>query len=443
MAILGVIIHDLIALVTGGVIRYLPLKDKWRLSLRGLVLVYSLFFIGQSLLLYVLKEYFTASYLGGQFFQTFTGLLSMIMPFFLIKRSFFQNLFLLAVVSNYHLIVLGTANYAELNWGGAIAASYPYLVSNLTKLALSAVLLPLLIHMLKALFSYWPKEQAVIWKLIWLIPALFACLCIFIGSIFRGTESFTGIPFLLGRVVIAVSCTLTCYFLAWAFRKDSAHAIAVEQSRLEKQQLALQKEQYEKIVQDIEHMREIRHNMHNQLVVLKNYVAAEDYGNANAFLDNLFANMPASMGNRWCKHYAANAVAGYYLSQAEKEGIALDVKLNIPETLGSIEEMDICILLGNLLENALEACRRIDGKRFIKVKGRLQGQYLSVMVQNSFDGIWTEKDGKYLSRKRTESEPARNGIGISSMRAVCHKYDGMLRLEAENSVFKVSALMQL
>jgi hypothetical protein len=64
---------------------------------------------------------------------------------------------------------------------------------------------------------------------------------------------------------------------------------------------------------------------------------------------------------------------------------------------------------------------------------------LSIVVENSFDGAWSEKDGVYLSRKRSGGE----GTGLSSVRAICAGYEGMVKIDISSNTWKSSALVDL
>ena len=115
----------------------------------------------------------------------------------------------------------------------------------------------------------------------------------------------------------------------------------------------------------------------------------------------------------------------------------------MPEKAGSVPDMDLCVIMGNMLENALEACRRMEGEeQFIKVRAIVDGIFLTIVVENSFDGNWQEEGGAYLSRKEA-SNIRGGGVGLSSVRAVCEKHGGMMRIEINGKTWKSSALVNM
>lgn len=109
----------------------------------------------------------------------------------------------------------------------------------------------------------------------------------------------------------------------------------------------------------------------------------------------------------------------------------------MPQGAG-IAGTDLCIVFGNCLENAIEACERMSsGKKFIRIKSEFRGAMLIILVDNSFEGA-VRRDGEtFLSSKRSGS-----GIGVTSVQAVAKKYNGMAKFEPDKTVFHVSVMLQ-
>ena len=141
-ALIGPLLNMLLFLLIGQSIRYYPLKDRWRLSLSGLIWFYALIFTVQCAAFVLLRNTFAADYLGFQLYRALTGLIVMLVPFLLIKGSFFENLFLISLFANYTVAVFGLGNYVELTYGRAFALGYPYVLSTAVVTVLSLPLLP-------------------------------------------------------------------------------------------------------------------------------------------------------------------------------------------------------------------------------------------------------------------------------------------------------------
>lgn len=105
-----------------------------------------------------------------------------------------------------------------------------------------------------------------------------------------------------------------------------------------------------------------------------------------------------------------------YAKLAKEQDIAFEYFGSIQEC--TMQSMDLCVLLGNALDNALAGCMTISQGRRIKVVMQSEERMVSIVVHNTFDGQVCQADEVILSRKR-DNEP---GIGTGSMRAVCDKY---------------------
>ena len=111
--------------------------------------------------------------------------------------------------------------------------------------------------------------------------------------------------------------------------------------------------------------------------------------------------------------------------------------LKIPKKI-EISDTDICIVFGNCLENAIEACRRSkDGKKFVNIKSEPRGNMLIFVIDNSFDVIANMEGDTFLLSNRNGQ-----GMSISSVKAVVNRYDGTSRFEALADIFRVSVMLQ-
>jgi sensor histidine kinase regulating citrate/malate metabolism len=221
---------------------------------------------------------------------------------------------------------------------------------------------------------------------------------------------------------------------------------AAEKKRLEDQikftnrQLAIQQEQYSGITESVDLARKARHDLRHQLSVIQGYNMADERELQRKYIDELIANIPTAYEKTICENFAVNAVAAYYIAMAESEGIEVDVQLRIPEDTGSVPALDLCVIVGNFIENALDACRRItDDGKYIRIRSRIDEDTISIVVTNSFDGVWNEKNGVYLSRK--DARYKREGVGLSSVKAICEKHRGLVRIDAGKDSWKSSALI--
>ena len=115
------------------------------------------------------------------------------------------------------------------------------------------------------------------------------------------------------------------------------------------------------------------------------------------------------------------------------------VKLDIPEDL-PFDEADLCIILGNALDNALEACVRSDlDETWIRVIMRYDNGNLLILIENSFDDILAEaEEGKFRTSKKNKEF---HGIGMQSIQRTAEKYHGFWDFSWDNKVFDMRIIL--
>lgn len=116
------------------------------------------------------------------------------------------------------------------------------------------------------------------------------------------------------------------------------------------------------------------------------------------------------------------------LGIAKSSGIKASCSLRLPYPC-SIPDMDFCILLSNALDNAVQACRRLNpaAEKYICISGRLQGDFILLEIKNSMEG----------------SSPIRTGTGLKNIRTVAEKYHGAVSIKTQNGEFSLSILLIL
>ena len=208
---------------------------------------------------------------------------------------------------------------------------------------------------------------------------------------------------------------------------------------LTQSQLEFQREQFGQIKESVESVRFMRHDMKHHFAVLGEYAQAGNISGIRGYMEGLDYGLIASRGKIHCENNAVNAILTHYLSQAENDGAELKVKLTVPAETGQVRDSDLCVIIGNLLDNAVAACRDVPpGDRFIRLFSYVDGNTLTFTMENSFDGKAGEEDGVFYSRKR-----GGEGFGLSSVKAVAARYGGAARFEAKNAVFLSSVYVVL
>jgi signal transduction histidine kinase len=300
------------------------------------------------------------------------------------------------------------------------------------------------------MLSYWfiPRLKRIDsrhMKGLWFIPVVFFFISYSytINQINEGM-TFDATVYMIAFTIIVIS-SLAIYVLLLRILEGTAKNTRLEADILSiNRQLDIQREQYTRMYENDVYNKAMRHDMRHHLAVLDRLAEEENAGSVKEYVVGLTGKLNYVKDREYCKNRAVNAVVSNYLGMAESEGITVEVRLAIPEETGLVPSMDLCVVLGNLLENAAEACRHVEnGEKFIRVHARRDGDALLIIAANSFDGTRFEGSGVYYSRKTGNEDTPRMGVGLSSIKAICEKHRGMVEHEINGNTWTASVLIRI
>ena len=210
------------------------------------------------------------------------------------------------------------------------------------------------------------------------------------------------------------------------------------QQALEKQ-LAIQREYYLNLSERIAETKLFRHDLRHHLVTISGFLDKKDAPAAQSYLNQLHRIYDDSPLPSVCNNQSADALICHYLKLAKQHGITLTTEISIPEHL-NIQSLDLCVIIGNCLENAIEACQKATDANagFINMKAFFAKGYLVMRFANSFTGsIKYNKDLPVSSKGHAE-----HGIGLFSVKSLAAKYQGHCAITCGKSVFTLSVSLK-
>lgn len=190
----------------------------------------------------------------------------------------------------------------------------------------------------------------------------------------------------------------------------------------------------------VKEFRRAKHDLNNQLIYLKKLLEEEKYDELEEYLGIIITQEPFNnllIANT--DNSVIDALVNYKYTLAQNHGIDFHIKLDVPTTL-PFANSDICVILGNALDNAIEANIRLkDNNHYIKFLMRMDQRNLIISIENSFNGdIRTNKQGKMLTVKEDVDN---HGIGMDSIRKAAEKYHGYVITECECNIFKLKIVL--
>ena len=293
--------------------------------------------------------------------------------------------------------------------------------------------------------AYYPATHAVramveddnfaqTWYVFWVLPLVFILLNLFITPRYQ-------ITLRTGRVLqVYIVMSIALLFLMLFFNAIFLlMAISINRNvrlQQENQLLSMQQQRYESLKAAIEEARQARHDLRHQLNQISALAETGDLDGLKAYLAKTAARIP-DLDMNFCENRAADSVVGYYCALAKREGIPFCAKLDLPQVL-PVDEIDLCLVLSNLLENAFEASlRTAPARRRIELTAYLHGNSLAlIQVENTYDGVIREKDGVFLSSKRKG-----DGVGLQSVRHIAEKSGGVSTVTYQDGLFCAKVML--
>lgn len=185
-------------------------------------------------------------------------------------------------------------------------------------------------------------------------------------------------------------------------------------------------------------MRGWRHDYHNHIQTMKAHLSLGQTEELSDYLGKLDTDLTTVDTVLKTGNVMVDAILNSKMSLIKSKEIAVNAKATVPKKL-AVSEVDLCVIIGNLLDNAMEACLRQElGERFIRVYiGTLKGQ-LYISVSNSAGEV-TKSNGHYLSSKQSAS----HGFGLIRIDRIVDKYEGYVNRQNEEGVFATEVMLPL
>lgn len=181
-------------------------------------------------------------------------------------------------------------------------------------------------------------------------------------------------------------------------------------------------------------LRRFKHDLSNQFLVLNDYLNRKDVDGAQAYLGSLTQDFETMIPLVDTGNVALDTILTAKKTLAESKGIVFDMKVQVPVAL-AVAPMDVAAILGNALDNAIEACERIrEGARWIELSLVQQESALLCKIVNS------APQGT-LTLQTTKDDAINHGFGLESIKATLEKYDTMPLIEQADGRFSLSFVM--
>lgn len=283
---------------------------------------------------------------------------------------------------------------------------------------------------LKAKHRMLMDRLKVNWWIFSFIPMSFAGLICLVNYYFLDFHGVTR-----NYPVLLMICILMLLVYILIFYTFQTAGDAMERERIAgnmKEQILLQKKQYEFYLQKREAERIFRHDARHRDSILISYLENGEVEGAKEFLKKELAEIEKNAKIPFCENTLINAVLSEYRTKAEQEGLEFSARIQMPKEL-ACDEAEFCVMLSNLLENSLDAA-----KSYIAISIKHLNHQLSLNVKNDYEGeLKKSAENNYLTTK-----PQGSGLGLKSVEAILKSNSGFLKIEDTDGVFDVFATLK-
>lgn len=247
----------------------------------------------------------------------------------------------------------------------------------------------------------------------------------------------------IGLTIVSIGLLIANFLMLYLYNL-LLHSISQQyEMEMLKTQVQVYANQLNVILRGEEKIKALRHDMKHHLNELMLLANKHDAAEIQEYLDQMksFLQNPNELvesGN-----LEIDSVLNYMLQKAKKELETVDIKVVLPEKVR--HSFDLNVLLGNLLENAIEAASKMENK-YLSVDITLKRGILKVKIENSFESariLREEQQGEDMVLKTTKPFADQHGIGLKNVKKIVEKYDGTMAVTAQDGIFCVNLILYM
>lgn len=239
-------------------------------------------------------------------------------------------------------------------------------------------------------------------------------------------------------IFMSIAFVLLINFATFYLYDEISRILSEEKDKiLMQQQNKYYEKQLELMRESLKSIKTIKHDLKNHMTSLYVLVEEDKKEELLEYLSGVIEVFNNKEGLASTGNTVIDSIINFKLQEAEKEKIAVNIDLNIPKEL-KIPSFDITIILGNLLDNALNAVKKLEKNRYIDIKIKYTKGRLILKIDNSFDGTIIKEKGKIITSHRDKNN---HGLGLESVKTVLEKYNGVIEFKYDSNKFHTALLM--
>ncbi len=340
------------------------------------------------------------------------------------------------VILFYFFITLGTELFIVNSYAAPNAVPGAVIKHGIFAWAFSKGFIFLVLQIVKA--AHKKRNQDILSVIYWvyciLIPGGSMLLIYTIWKLAMLTKDNTYMLYSALSVVVILFLNILSFLLYEQLLENKQ--TAEEKNLICKQQMIMYSVENEETWNEL---KKFRHDYSNHLICIREYLKKNSTEEAAEYVTNLLNNFTGEYGVKKISNSFIDTFLGYKIRNEKESMIEFHTDIVLPKNL-PFDETDLCIILGNIFDNAADAVRKLDhSEKFINITMEYRKHTLIICVENPYNGeLRKDRKGKLLT---TKTNSKNHGIGMDSIKNTIKKYNGFLDVNHTENMFTIKVLL--
>jgi sensor histidine kinase YesM len=222
--------------------------------------------------------------------------------------------------------------------------------------------------------------------------------------------------------IIIINSVLTMILLYKSYQRAEKQM----ENNLKMQQIEMENRLNQDMTEVMENLRGLRHDMNTHMGILKGLTEFKQYDELKKYLESIYTDIKISNSYLAIPHPALSILINSKILKASD--LNIDFQPMVSFKTIQMDEKDICALIGNLLENAIEACEKVFSEKYIGFTIMEKNNCLLIHCENTFEIMPIRKGESFLTSKKEEQW---HGVGIKNIQSIVKRYNGTMDIAVE------------
>lgn len=256
--------------------------------------------------------------------------------------------------------------------------------------------------------------------------------CLFAYNLCLGEQEFQTVDLVVNiSLIICTALAIQCFLVYVTYQQYRAENAVIDTAQ------NMMQLHYQELREIYNYSNQKTHDIKHHMLYLVNCLQEEKYGQAKEHIKEYLDDININQNTVWTGFPFLDFMINYKKSEMEEKGIAFTLELELYEY--PFEDAELGVLLGNLLDNAIEAAAECeDGKKNIYLCLRTVNQMFMLNLKNSSKTMPDVDHGKFITRKKHRYA---HGLGIENVKRIVEKYKGNISFQYNNEKFEVKILV--